>query len=163
VSEESTPSRDFIRQIVAEDVAGGKHGGRVVTRFPPEPNGYLHIGHTKAIALNFAVAKENDGVCHLRFDDTNPAAEETEYVESIKESIRWLGFDWGEHEYYASDYFDQLHAFAVELIRRGKAYVCDLSSDEIAAHRGTLTEPGSDSPCRARSVEENIDPISSSA
>jgi glutaminyl-tRNA synthetase len=157
VSEESTPSRDFIRQIVAEDVAGGKHGGRVVTRFPPEPNGYLHIGHTKAIALNFAVAKENDGVCHLRFDDTNPAAEETEYVESIKESIRWLGFDWGEHEYYASDYFDQLHAFAVELIRRGKAYVCDLSSDEIAAHRGTLTEPGSDSPCRARSVEENID------
>ncbi len=157
MSEESTPSRDFIRQIVAEDVAGGKHGGRVVTRFPPEPNGYLHIGHTKAIALNFAVAKENDGVCHLRFDDTNPAAEETEYVESIKESIRWLGFDWGEHEYYASDYFDQLHAFAVELIRRGKAYVCDLSSDEIAAHRGTLTEPGSDSPCRARSVEENID------
>jgi glutaminyl-tRNA synthetase len=157
VSEESTPSRDFIRQIVAEDVAGGKHGGRVVTRFPPEPNGYLHIGHTKAIALNFAVAKENDGVCHLRFDDTNPAAEETEYVESIKESIRWLGFDWGEHEYYASDYFDQLHAFAVELIRRGKAYVCDLSSDEIAAHRGTLTEPGSDSPCRARSVEENLD------
>jgi glutaminyl-tRNA synthetase len=157
VSEESTPSRDFIRQIVAEDVAGGKHGGRVVTRFPPEPNGYLHIGHTKAIALNFAVAKENDGICHLRFDDTNPAAEETEYVESIKESIRWLGFDWGEHEYYASDYFDQLHAFAVELIRRGKAYVCDLSSDEIAAHRGTLTEPGSDSPCRARSVEENID------
>jgi len=157
VSEESTPSRDFIRQIVAEDVAGGKHGGRVVTRFPPEPNGYLHIGHTKAIALNFAVAKENDGVCHLRFDDTNPAAEETEYVDSIKESIRWLGFDWGEHEYYASDYFDQLHAFAVELIRRGKAYVCDLSSDEIAAHRGTLTEPGSDSPCRARSVEENLD------
>jgi glutaminyl-tRNA synthetase len=157
VSEESTPSRDFIRQIVAEDVAGGKHGGRVVTRFPPEPNGYLHIGHTKAIALNFAVAKENDGICHLRFDDTNPAAEETEYVDSIKESIRWLGFDWGEHEYYASDYFDQLHAFAVELIRRGKAYVCDLSSDEIAAHRGTLTEPGSDSPCRARSVEENLD------
>ena len=157
MSEESTPSRDFIRQIVAEDVAGGKHAGRVVTRFPPEPNGYLHIGHTKAIALNFAVAQENDGVCHLRFDDTNPAAEETEYVESIKESIRWLGFDWGEHEYYASDYFDQLHAFAVELIRRGKAYVCDLSSDEIAAHRGTLTEPGSNSPCRARSVEENLD------
>ena len=157
MSEESTPSRDFIRQIVAEDVAGGKHAGRVVTRFPPEPNGYLHIGHTKAIALNFAVAQENDGVCHLRFDDTNPAAEETEYVESIKESMRWLGFDWGEHEYYASDYFDQLHAFAVELIRRGKAYVCDLSSDEIAAHRGTLTEPGSNSPCRARSVEENLD------
>jgi len=157
VSEEPKPPRDFIRQIVAEDVARGKNDGRVVTRFPPEPNGYLHIGHTKAIALSFSVAAENDGVCHLRFDDTNPAAEETEYVDSIKESIRWLGFDWGEHEYYASDYFDQLYAFAVELVRRGKAYVCDLSSEAIAASRGTLTEPGSDSPYRTRSVEENLD------
>ena len=157
MSEEPKPPRDFIRQIVAEDVARGKNDGRVVTRFPPEPNGYLHIGHTKAIALSFSVAAENDGVCHLRFDDTNPAAEETEYVDSIKESIRWLGFDWGEHEYYASDYFDQLYAFAVELVRRGKAYVCDLSSEAIAASRGTLTEPGSDSPYRTRSVEENLD------
>jgi glutaminyl-tRNA synthetase len=114
----------------------------VVTRFPPEPNGYLHIGHTKAICLDFGVAEENGGRCHLRFDDTNPTAEEVEYVDAIKADLRWLGFDWGEHEYYASDYFGELHKFAVQLIEKGKAYVCDLSSDEIAAHRGTLTEPG---------------------
>jgi glutaminyl-tRNA synthetase len=157
LSEEPTRPHDFIRQIVAGDLARGKNDGRVVTRFPPEPNGYLHIGHTKAICLSFGVARENGGVCHLRFDDTNPAAEESLYVDSIKQSIRWLGFDWGEHEYYASDYFDQLYGFAVELIRRGKAYVCDLSSEDLAANRGTLTEPGRDSPYRGRSVQENLD------
>jgi glutaminyl-tRNA synthetase len=157
VSGEDNVGTDFIRAIVARDVAAGKNGGRVVTRFPPEPNGYLHIGHAKAICLDFGVAAENDGTCHLRFDDTNPAAEEVEFVDSIKADVRWLGFDWGEHEYYASDYFDQLYAFAVELIRRGKAYVCDLSSEEIAAYRGTLTEPGRNSPYRERSVEENLD------
>jgi glutaminyl-tRNA synthetase len=148
---------DFIRAIVAADLAAGKNGGRVVTRFPPEPNGYLHIGHTKAICLDFGIAEENDGTCHLRFDDTNPTAEEVEYVDAIMDDLRWLGFDWGEHEYYASDYFDQLHAFAVQLIEKGKAYVDDLSSEEIAALRGTLTEPGSDSPYRTRSVAENLD------
>ena len=154
--ERSVPN-DFIRAIVAADLAAGKNGGRVVTRFPPEPNGHLHIGHTKAICLDFGVAEENDGTCHLRFDDTNPTAEEPEFVEAIVADLRWLGFDWGEHEYYASDYFDQLHAFAVKLIEKGKAYVDDLSSEEIAALRGTLTEPGSDSPYRARSVAENLD------
>jgi glutaminyl-tRNA synthetase len=154
--ERSVPN-DFIRSIVAADLAAGKNGGRVVTRFPPEPNGYLHIGHTKAICLDFGVAEENDGTCHLRFDDTNPTAEEAEYVDAIKDDLRWLGFDWAEHEYYASDYFDQLHAFAVKLIEKGKAYVDDLSSDEIAALRGTLTEPGSNSPYRNRSVAENLD------
>ncbi len=153
--ERSVPN-DFIRSIVAADLAAGKNGGRVVTRFPPEPNGYLHIGHTKAICLDFGVAEENDGTCHLRFDDTNPTAEEVEYVEAIKADLHWLGFDWGEHEYYASDYFDQLHAFAVQLIEKGKAYVDDSSSEEIAALRGTLTEPGSDSPYRSRSVAENL-------
>jgi glutaminyl-tRNA synthetase len=156
-TDESRPSGDFIRSIIARDVASGKHGGRVTTRFPPEPNGYLHIGHSKAIVLDFGVAAENDGTCHLRFDDTNPTAEEAEYVEGIERDIRWLGFEWGEHEYYTSDYFDQLHAFAVDLIRRGKAFVCDLSSEEIAAHRGSLTEPGRNSPFRDRSVEENLD------
>jgi glutaminyl-tRNA synthetase len=148
---------DFIRHIVAADVAAGKHGGRVVTRFPPEPNGHLHIGHTKAICLDFGVAAEYDGVCHLRFDDTNPTAEEGAYVDAIKADLRWLGFDWGDHEYFASDYFDQLYDFAVKLIEKGKAYVCDLSSEELAARRGTLTEPGSDSPYRDRSVAENLD------
>ncbi len=154
--ERSVPN-DFIRAIVAADLAAGKNGSRVVTRFPPEPNGYLHIGHTKAICLDFGVAEENDGTCHLRFDDTNPTAEEKEYVDAIKADLRWLGFEWDDHEYYASDYFDQLHAFAVKLIEKGKAYVDDLSSEEIAALRGTLTEPGSNSPHRARSVEENLD------
>ena len=155
--DERTVPNDFIRSIVAADLAAGKNGGRVVTRFPPEPNGYLHIGHTKAICLDFGVAEENDGTCHLRFDDTNPTAEEVEYVDAIKADLRWLGFDWADHEYYASDYFDQLYAFAVKLIEKGKAYVDDLSSEEISALRGTLTEPGTDSPHRSRSVAENLD------
>ncbi|HOE27651.1 MAG TPA: glutamine--tRNA ligase/YqeY domain fusion protein [bacterium] len=155
--EGAPPPRDFIRQIVAEDLASGKHGGRVVTRFPPEPNGYLHIGHAKSICLNFGIAAENGGRCHLRFDDTNPAKEDVEYVESILRDVRWLGFDWGPHLYYASDYFERLYGFAVELVRRGKAYVDSLSADEIRRHRGTLTEPGRESPFRTRSVEENLD------
>ena len=146
---------DFIRQIVAEDIASGKHTS-IVTRFPPEPNGFLHIGHAKSICLNFGIAQENNGVCHLRFDDTNPGKESVEYVESIQQDVRWLGFDWGEHLYYASDYFEQLHGFAVQLIKMGKAYVCHLNGDEMREHRGTLTEPGKDSPYRNRSVEENL-------
>ena len=142
MDEQERPS-DFIRQIVAEDGRTGKHGGRVVTRFPPEPNGYLHIGHAKSICLNFGIALENpDGRCHLRFDDTNPTKEDIEYVESIQRDVRWLGFDWGPHLYYASDYFEQLYQWAVQLIRAGRAYVDDLSADEIRAYRGTLTEPG---------------------
>ena len=147
---------DFIRQIVADDLASGKHQ-TITTRFPPEPNGFLHIGHAKSICLNFGVAVENNATCHLRFDDTNPDKESTEYVESIKRDVRWLGFDWGQHLYYASDYFDQLHDYAVELIKIGKAYVCHLSGDEIRAYRGTLTEPGKESPYRSRTVEENLD------
>jgi len=154
----SGPGPDFVRAIVAEDVKTNKWGGKVVTRFPPEPNGYLHIGHAKSICLNFGIAKENEGgVCHLRFDDTNPCKEEEEYVESIKEDVHWLGFDWGEHEYYASDYFDQLYEWAVKLIRKGKAYVCDLSAEQIREYRGTLTEPGKESPYRNRPVQENLD------
>jgi glutaminyl-tRNA synthetase len=149
-------SRDFIREIIASDIASGKHGG-IVTRFPPEPNGYLHIGHSKSICLNFGVAAEFGGRCHLRFDDTNPTKEEMEYIESIQRDVRWLGFDWGEHLYFASDYFEQLYEWALHLIRAGKAYVDDLSADEIRAHRGTLTEPGKDSPYRSRGVEENLD------
>ena len=157
-SEKDTAPRplDFIRQIIADDLASGKHR-TVVTRFPPEPNGFLHIGHAKSICLNFGVAAEHNAVCHLRFDDTNPDKESTEYVEAIQRDVRWLGFDWGEHLYYASDYFDQLYAFAVELIRRGKAYVCHLSGDEMRAFRGTLTEPGRESPYRNRTVEENLE------
>src|SRR5215470_11636057 len=151
------PPVDFIREIVDEDVAAGRHGGRVVTRFPPEPNGYLHIGHAKSICLNFGVAAEHGGRCHLRFDDTNPNTEDVEYVDAIQADVRWLAFDWGPHRYFASDYFERLHGHAVELVRRGRAYVCDLSSEEIAAHRGTLTEPGRPSPWRDRSVEENLD------
>ena len=147
---------DFIRQIIVDDLATGKHQ-TIVTRFPPEPNGYLHIGHAKSICLNFGVALEYGGRCHLRFDDTNPDKESSEYVQSIQRDVRWLGFDWGDHLHYASDYFDQLYDFAVELIRLGRAYVCDLSADEIRAHRGTLTEPGRDSPYRDRSVAENLD------
>ncbi|MBN2311350.1 MAG: glutamine--tRNA ligase/YqeY domain fusion protein [Candidatus Hydrogenedentes bacterium] len=149
---------DFVRAIVAEDLATNKWDGRVVTRFPPEPNGYLHIGHAKSICLNFGIAQENEGGrCHLRFDDTNPCKEEQEYVDSIMEDVRWLGFDWGEHLYYASDYFDQLYEWAIQLIKEGKAYVCDLSVEEIRAHRGTLTETGTESRYRERSVEENLE------
>lgn len=151
----TTPN--FIRTIVAEDVAAGKHGGKVITRFPPEPNGYLHIGHAKSICLNFGLAAEFGGHCNLRFDDTNPSKEEQEYVDSIMEDVRWLGFDWGDRLYYASDYFDKLYEWAVQLIKMGKAYVCDLSADEIREYRGTLTAPGRESPYRNRSVEENLD------
>ena len=154
---EPGPPSDFIRDIIARDVKAGKHGGRVVTRFPPEPNGYLHIGNAKAICLNFGVAAENGGVCSLRYDDTNPIKEATEYVLSQQEDIRWLGFDWGEHLYFTSDYFDKLCEFAVKLIEAGKAYVDDLSQEEIREYRGTLTKPGRDSPYRERPVEENLD------
>ena len=150
-------ARDFIRAIIEEDRRTGKHGGRVATRFPPEPNGYLHIGHAKSICLNFGVAQEYGGVCHLRFDDTNPTKEDVEYVDSIKEDVRWLGFEWGANEFYASDYFERLYDYAVRLIRGGLAYVDSLSADEIRAYRGTLTEPGKNSPCRERAVEENLD------
>ena len=147
---------DFIREIVTEDVKNEKYEGRVHTRFPPEPNGYLHIGHAKSICLNFGIAKEFGGLCNLRFDDTNPSKEEVEYVESIKEDVRWLGFDWGDRMFYASDYFEQLHQYAVELIKIGKAYVCSLSPEQMREYRGTLTEPGKESPFRNRSVEENL-------
>jgi glutaminyl-tRNA synthetase len=153
----STPGRDFIRDMVERDRAAGRHGGRVVTRFPPEPNGYLHIGHAKSICLNFGLALENGGTCNLRLDDTNPETEEQEYVEAIRDGVRWLGFDWGNNFFHASDYFEQLYDFAVELIRRGKAYVCSLSEDEIREYRGTVTEPGRNSPYRDRTVEENLD------
>jgi glutaminyl-tRNA synthetase len=148
---------DFIRRIVAEDLETGRYDGRVVTRFPPEPNGYLHIGHAKAICLSHAIAMENGGVFHLRFDDTNPSVEREEYVLGQQEDIRWLGCDWGEHLYFASDYFGQLCEYAVQLIRAGKAYVCDLSADQVREYRGTLTEPGRDSPDRNRSIEENLE------
>ncbi|HKO30852.1 MAG TPA: glutamine--tRNA ligase, partial [Nitrospiraceae bacterium] len=149
---------DFIRDIVAADRAAGKHGGRVVTRFPPEPNGYLHIGHAKSICLNFGIAGENPGgVCHLRFDDTNPTTEHPQYVNAIQEDVRWLGFDWHGKLFYASDYFEQLYAFAVTLITKGHAYVDSLTADQMRAYRGTLTEPGQDSPYRTRTVEENLD------
>jgi glutaminyl-tRNA synthetase len=146
---------DFIRQIIAEDLKSGKHSG-TVTRFPPEPNGFLHIGHAKSICLNFGIALENNGVCHLRFDDTNPSKEEVAYVESIKRDVRWLGFDWHDKLFYASDYFPALYDYAVELIRLGRAYVCQLSPEEIREYRGTLTEPGRESPYRNRSIEENL-------
>jgi glutaminyl-tRNA synthetase len=148
--------QDFIRDIVREDLASGKHS-EVVTRFPPEPNGYLHIGHTKSIILNFGLAEEFGGRCHLRFDDTNPVKEELEYIESIKKDVRWLGCDWGDHLYHASDYFERLYEWAEELVSAGKAYVDDLSAEEIRAHRGTLTEPGTPSPYRDRGVEENLE------
>lgn len=147
---------DFVRDIVAADLAEGRHEA-IVTRFPPEPNGYLHIGHAKSICLNFGIATEFGGRCHLRFDDTNPCKEEQEYIDAIQADVRWLGFDWGEHLYYASDYFEQLYEWAVYLIKSGKAYVDDLSADEIREHRGTLTEPGTPSPWRDRTVEENLD------
>jgi len=154
---DSTLSSNFIRNIIEEDLKTNKYGGRVHTRFPPEPNGYLHIGHAKSICLNFGIAADYGGLCNLRFDDTNPVKEDVEYVESIQEDIRWLGFDWEDRLFYASDYFEQLYEYAVQLIKKGKAYVCDLSAGEIREYRGTLTEPGKDSPYRNRSVEENLD------
>ena len=155
---EPIPGRDFIRSIILEDLQSNKYDGRVVTRFPPEPNGYLHIGHAKSICLNFGVAAEHPGgVCHLRFDDTNPTREDVEYVHSIQDDVRWLGFDWGPHLYYASDYFAALYQFAEQLILDGKAYVDSLSADQIREYRGTLTEPGAASPYRNRPVEENLD------
>ena len=153
------PSRplDFIREIVTRDLETGKWDGRVQTRFPPEPNGYLHIGHAKSICLNFGIANEFGGKCNLRFDDTNPVKEEQEYIDSIKEDVRWLGFDWEDRELYGSDYFEQFYEWAVQLVRAGKAYVCDLSAEEVRRYRGTLTEPGKESPHRNRPVEENLD------
>lgn len=154
---EKPSSTDFIREIIDEDLRTKKYGGRVATRFPPEPNGYLHIGHAKSICLNFGIASQYHGTCNLRMDDTDPSGESLEYVNSIIEDVRWLGFDWGERLFFASDYFEQLYQYAVQLIKRGKAYVCSLSPEEIRDSRGTLTEPGKESPYRNRSVEENLD------
>ena len=156
-TENNAAPLDFIREMVAADMKSGKYNGKVVTRFPPEPNGYLHIGHAKAICLDFGIAAENNGVCHLRFDDTNPTKEDTEYEESIQNDVRWLGFDFGKHLYYASDYFERMYECAVELIKRGKAYVCDLSAEEWDEYRGDLANPGKESPGRKRSVAENLD------
>jgi len=152
----AAPRSHFIREAIAEDLRTGRFN-RVHTRFPPEPNGYLHIGHAKAICIDFGMAAEFNGLCNLRFDDTNPVTEEAEYVEAIKEDVRWLGFDWGDRLYFASDYFEKMYEYAVELVRQGKAYVCDLSPEELSAYRGTLTQPGRDSPWRNRSVAENLD------
>ncbi len=153
-----TAASDFIRAIIAKDLRNNKNNGRVVTRFPPEPNGFLHIGHAKSICLNFGIARENPGgVCHLRFDDTNPSKEEDAYVQAIQNDVKWLGFDWGDKLFYASNYFNQLYEYAVKLINMGKAYICSLSAEEIRQYRGTLTEPGKDSPYRNRSIEENLD------
>jgi glutaminyl-tRNA synthetase len=156
IEEEKKLYSNFIQDIIDKDFKTGRFGGRVHTRFPPEPNGYLHIGHAKSICLNFGIALQNDGLCNLRFDDTNPGKEEVEYVEAIKQDITWLGFDWGDRLYFASDYFDQIYQFAVELIKQGRAYVCDLNQEEIRTYRGTLTEPGKPSPYRNRSIEENL-------
>ncbi|MEX2454802.1 MAG: glutamine--tRNA ligase, partial [Rhodospirillaceae bacterium] len=153
---EQNGARDFIRDRIRADLAEGRHTA-IVTRFPPEPNGYLHIGHAKSICLNFGIAQEFGGRCHLRFDDTNPTREAQEFIDAIRADVRWLGFDWGDHLYHASDYFEQLYEWAEHLIGNGKAYVDDLSAEEIRAHRGTLTEPGRDSPWRARPVAENLD------
>lgn len=153
---EMSVSSNFIRRIIEQDLASNKHGGRVATRFPPEPNGYLHIGHAKSICLNFGLAAEYKGTCNLRFDDTNPSKEEIEYVESIQEDVRWLGFDWDDRLYYASDYFEKLYEYAMQLIKAGRAYVCSLTADEIREYRGTLTQPGQNSPYRNRSVTENL-------
>lgn len=148
---------NFIREVIKEDMKSGKWGGKVVTRFPPEPNGYLHIGHAKAICIDFGMAQEFGGECHLRFDDTNPSKEEDEYINAIKRDVKWLGFDWGEHLYFASDYFSRMHEYAVQLIKAGKAYVDDLTPEQIREYRGTLKQPGKESPCRNRSVEENLE------
>ena len=156
-SEETPPAADFIRASVAQDMKTNKWAGQVITRFPPEPNGYLHIGHAKAFLLDFGIAAENGGRCHLRFDDTNPTTEEEEYVDAIQEDLHWMGCDWGEHLYYASDYFEQMSEYAEQLIQSSNAYVCDLSAEETREYRGTLTEPGRESPHRNRSIEENLD------
>src|SRR5207248_10986684 len=148
---------NFIEDIVIQDIESGKYGGKVYTRFPPEPNGYLHIGHAKSICLNFGLALEFGGKCNLRFDDTNPSREETEYVSSIIEDVRWLGFDWEDRLFYASDYFDQLYDWAIQLIQQGKSYVCDLTAEQIREYSGILTEPGRETSYRYRSVAENLD------
>ncbi|MFZ2405967.1 MAG: glutamate--tRNA ligase family protein, partial [Methylobacter sp.] len=153
---DNQPTSNFIRQIIANDLKDNKNNGKVVTRFPPEPNGYLHIGHAKSICLNFGIAAENNGRCNLRFDDTNPEKESDEYVESIKRDVQWLGFEWSELR-HASDYFEQLYDYAVQLIEQGQAYVDSLSAEQIRAYRGTLTEPGKESPDRNRPIEENLD------
>lgn len=155
--QQNFPPSNFIREIIEKDLKTGKNGNRVATRFPPEPNGYLHIGHAKSICLNFGLSRDYNGVCHLRFDDTNPVKEDVEYVESIMEDVRWLGFDWGNQLYFASDYFEQLYQYAVQLIKKGKAYVCDLNTEEMRKYRGTLTEPGQESPYRNRGIEENLE------
>ena len=157
VDDNSNTKLDFVRQIVADDLKTNKWQGRVNTRFPPEPNGYLHIGHAKSICLNFGIAEEFGGKCNLRFDDTNPEKEEQEYIDSIIEDVRWLGWDWQERLYFASDYFEQMYQWAVELVKNGKAYVCDLTADEVTQYRGTLVTPGKNCPYRDRSVEENLD------
>ncbi len=155
---EPTKPVDFIRTIVANDLAEGKNSGKVVTRFPPEPNGYLHIGHAKSICLNFGIANENPGgICHLRFDDTNPEKEDDEYIQAIQKDVKWLGFDWQDQHFFASDYFDKLFELAQVLIKNGDAYVCGLSADEVREYRGTLTEPGRNSPSRDQSPEVNLD------
>ena len=154
---EASVKKNFIHQIIEEELAEGKNDGRVHTRFPPEPNGYLHIGHAKSICLNFGTAQKFNGVTNLRFDDTNPSKEETEYVDSIKEDVRWLGFDWGDREYFASDYFDKLFDFAVKLVNDGKAYVDDQDAETISSQKGTPTRPGEESPYRNRTPEENLD------
>ena len=156
-SEETTPATNFIRNIIDADLVENKNQGRVATRFPPEPNGYLHIGHAKSICLNFGIAIDYQGTCNLRFDDTNPHKENIEFVEAIKQDVQWLGYDWGERLFYASDYFEQLYDYAVQLVKKGKAYVCDLTPEQTREYRGTLTEPGQDSPYRERSVEDNLD------
>jgi glutaminyl-tRNA synthetase len=156
-TEKPSEPKNFIREIIDEDLKTNKFGGRVHTRFPPEPNGYLHIGHAKSICLNFGIARDYHGLCNLRYDDTNPTKEEQEYVDAIKRDVRWLGFDWEDREYYASDYFEQLYEYAVKLVKKGKAYVCDLSADQVRDYRGTLTEPGKESPYRNRTVDENLD------
>ncbi|HIA07784.1 MAG TPA: glutamine--tRNA ligase/YqeY domain fusion protein [Chromatiaceae bacterium] len=157
MSEDVSKPSNFIRTIIDQDIDSGKHDGRVHTRFPPEPNGYLHIGHAKSICLNFGIARDYSGQCNLRFDDTNPSKEDVEYVDSIQEDVRWLGFDWEDRLFYASNYFDKLHGFAVELIKQGKAYVCGLNAEQMREYRGTLTEPGKNSPARDHSVEDNLD------
>ncbi|HHJ17081.1 MAG TPA: glutamine--tRNA ligase/YqeY domain fusion protein [Gammaproteobacteria bacterium] len=157
MNDETIPASNFIRSIIDADIAANKNQGRVATRFPPEPNGYLHIGHAKSICLNFGIAEDYQGTCNLRFDDTNPHKENIEFVEAIKRDVHWLGYDWGERVYYASDYFEQLYDYAVQLIKKGKAYVCDLTPEQTREYRGTLTKPGKDSPYRDRSMEENLD------